>query len=743
MRRIRWISLLALVFMLLNLTVANASVIFISPTQPAGILEDKGTVNKIAALQNLVKPSIRSYLSPDGKTLLASFLGTSSFQLVFLNTQDGSTVPAQVDGSIPPAPITSPVWFNTTTLGWIAEVRGAPVLVTLNRDTGKGSFQNIGLPGYPLSIAPNGSRVLMVAQTRMGAGSSESGEASLDYVPMADPLVSPFDMPVRKSFQQEQSQWGDKDLTTLRFAAPSLILLSLDLRNGRVTPLYELSEGTALTGISWSATGDRLAVSRKSVPNIGRTGNLLSDIATQDGLGQLPPEKNPFFQNDLIDLVDFNSFSVKPAALKAAGGNGDGFAGGLSWSPDGKTLAVKMAVPSRIAGRPYPTYFINQSSYHRYYTADGQLLYSFESEETNAASTSFPVFVSPDEVITRASRGTNISLFYHNKATGEFRKLPLPDGSVFNFVANERTRQIVFTFTSFLQVPEFFRINFDGTGLTQLTSYNKNLAEISKVRVDPVDFTLANGQKRSGYLIQPAGAQFPPVNVPLVMWQEGGPSGPYNNYFGTNVEAPFNLLPQFGISILFVPFPGREGFGPAFFNALADNRNFGQIDIDEGAEVMRQAIARGYTSPVKTGITGCSYGGYFTSQSISRHPDLYAAANTQCTLLEFFNEWQFGGTPFVSYLMGSAPTRDGEEYYHDSPLYNAGRIKTPTLIFSATQDFLPYRFSINLHDQLTSNGVATNLLIFEKEGHGLTNPHSELIAGQAQVSWFRQFLGVS
>ena len=199
------------------------------------------------------------------------------------------------------------------------------------------------------------------------------------------------------------------------------------------------------------------------------------------------------------------------------------------------------------------------------------------------------------------------------------------------------------------------------------------------------------------------------------MWQEGGPSSPFLNQWATNVENPFDLLPNFGLAILFVPLEGRDGFRPvARYNALADNKNFGQIDIDEGAEIMQQAISRGYTSPGKTGITGCSYGGYFTSQSITRHPDLYAAANTQCTLLDLFNEWSFGYSPYVSYLMGRTPLSDPQEYTNDSPLYNSSKVKTPTLIFDGTRDFLPYQLSVNFHDQIQANNVAVNMLLFKQ-----------------------------
>jgi dipeptidyl aminopeptidase/acylaminoacyl peptidase len=203
---------------------------------------------------------------------------------------------------------------------------------------------------------------------------------------------------------------------------------------------------------------------------------------------------------------------------------------------------------------------------------------------------------------------------------------------------------------------------------------------------------------------------------------------------------PYNLLPNFGMAVLVLVLPGREGYGPQFYNDLANGTNYGQIDVDEGAQVVNQLIQKGWTSHGRVGITGCSYGGYFTTQSISRYPDLYAAANTQCTLLDLFDEWQFGFTGYLSYLEGRVPTTDPAEYVKDSPLYNAGKIRAPTLIFDGTRDFLPYTLSSNLHDQINANGVPADFLLFRNEGHGLSSPNSQYMAGQAQINWFRRYL---
>lgn len=148
------------------------------------------------------------------------------------------------------------------------------------------------------------------------------------------------------------------------------------------------------------------------------------------------------------------------------------------------------------------------------------------------------------------------------------------------------------------------------------------------------------------------------------------------------------------------------------------------------------------TDGKKVGISGCSLGGYFASQSIVRHPDLYAAANTQCSVLEWIVDFQYLEAPLAAFLEGGAPQDRGAEYLRDSPLYNAERIRTPTLIFHGTEDFNDIGLIQSFHDQIAANGTPVRMLTFVGEGHGLKAPESQFVAGEALLLWFRQYLAV-
>lgn len=740
-------SLVLLCGLLLGTVPTEAAHITINPGQPTQLTPDQATYQKIAKLQSYFDYAPLSLISPDDQAQLVLFAKSFSnaVQVNFVNIQDGSVVPVQFQGR-PLAPLTEAVWLDNQTVAYLSEQNFRPVAVEINRKTGKVTTARISLPGFPISLSPNGNRLLI-------AIASFSGQQTQAL----NLFKSPFDLEIKRNFAQpatasnqflsQLSPWAaanlnpnlEAGLPSMHLSSTTVNLLVLDLNSGNAIPLFQLPSNSGLASVAWSPDGSRLALVRDSA-NADATRNVnLSDVTTQDALGNLPPTQDPFLQNNVVDTVDFSSGKVNQALLKAGSGNGDTF-GSVAWSTDGNTLATTMYVPSHLAGRANPIYSQPESTYLRFYTPEGQLLNTVKRDEFSLSGIMSPIFASPDELFIRGLNQTNVVIYYYNRTTGEFRQLPTAAGTASFMGATHQTHQVVFRLSSFTQAPEIFRLKWDGSALYELSFLNESLTQMGKVRADPVSFTLSNGQVRTGYILQATNAAFPPKNIPLVVWQEGGPTTPYLNRWATNVENPFNLLPNFGYAMLFVPLEGRYGFGTARLNALADNQNFGQIDIDEQAEIVQQLIGKGYTAAGKVGITGCSYGGYFTSQSITRHPDLYTAANTQCTLLDLYNEFQFGYSGLISYLVGATPMQDPARYTKISPLYNATKVKTPTLVFDGQYDFLPYRLSVDFQDQIAANGVATNVFIFNQEGHGLSSGHDQLIALQAQLGWFQQYL---
>jgi dipeptidyl aminopeptidase/acylaminoacyl peptidase len=410
---------------------------------------------------------------------------------------------------------------------------------------------------------------------------------------------------------------------------------------------------------------------------------------------------------------------------------------------------VKMSSPSHPDGRAHPSYaaqgaFAGRSSFY-FYDTELKLIGKLDRPETEAPMVSSAMFISPEEVIVTAAYGLSMRLFYYNLQTEEFHMLPAAQGTFaersggFQVFATHHSRQLIYNQSSFQHPAEVYLLDLEGSAPRQLSQVNAEVAAVNQIRVDEVSFQLDENTVRTGYLIHPVGTGFPPQNVPIVIHHQGGPGGAVTNRWGATADDPFNLLPNFGISVLFMPFSGREGFGSDFYLALADEDHFGQIDVGESALAAQYMLDHGYAGEDQIGANGCSYGGYLVNQGITQYPDLYAAAVAQCSIMDLVDYWKFNQY-LVTFYEGSLPVDRPEEYRRDSPLHNASMVRTPVLLMQGAEDFLPVKLVREFRNAVAATETPVELLVFKNEGHGLSLPESKLYAAQQQIAWFRKYL---
>jgi dipeptidyl aminopeptidase/acylaminoacyl peptidase len=708
-------------------------------------------VAKIAALQNLpqgTKYILQSPVSPDDQTVAVGTTAGASF----MSLRDGSSVPFQLPPTF--APLSNPFWIDNETLGYygITVPELTPVLLGIDR---RNSAARVvaALPsgiGFPVFASANGRKVLFAsapvtaaaltatapgfrtttelprAPYHLGLQSTPAGSrarALAEFAAMFDPI--PAGVVVNKVFTIASS------------------LTVVDIATGETRPVGTIPAGSTPSQLSFSQDGGKFAITVESLnpdPDRGYDGSRFSELSYRDVTGNLPPAQNPWLQGNQLITLDFASGALR--TLRAADGDGSLY-NGVSWSPDNQTLAVTMQLPARARGRSYPQYFteLRAGAYLRLLDADLKEIRRLERIELSDKDLR-ATFVSPDELIIESHYRLDRSPWYYNLRSGELRKIadrPGNFGGDLGVAATNRSREIVFPFSSYTDPVDFYRMKWDGTAFTRLTWTTEGGRQLSRTAQHPVSFTLRDGSTHTGVLILPADVAFPPRNLPIVVWQEGGPRIRMTNQFVANIESPFALLPNFGFGLLVVPLYGRPGLGPERFNALADNKNFGQVDIDAMNEIVGQLRARGWAS--KVGVTGCSYGGYFTTQSIARHPSTYDAAHAMCSLVDTFTEWNRGFPTDMAVLQGLPPQVAVEEYAKDSPTYNAGRIRTPLLAFHGTKDFLPVTVMENFMLQVINNKAPAKLLKFQEAPHGFSSiPPYELYGAQEQISWFRTYL---
>jgi pimeloyl-ACP methyl ester carboxylesterase len=708
----------------------TADVISIDPSDPPAVTLPPADAQLLQQLQKIDFPKLMSPLSPNGKHILTTLPDAG---VAFLNVRTGQKVSVNLQ-FFDYTKLTEFRWLNNRILTYVGmDLNGAYHQIKLDRRSGGLTAVPMDLPGYPLSFSNRAEKLVLARFPETAIHSSEQSARTRKAAPPIKQVTLPsrLALPGKAKFEFEK-----------RFTVPvttaNIACIVYDPTTGEETPLLEVPLNTAMIALKWSPRDQRLAAVRWISTDNSRSGQVSEESPeVQDALGNLPPEENPYFTGNALDLFHFKSHGVQHQEIYPEADDGVIFCG-VDWDPHGMMFVAQMWTAGTPEGRTYPIYTHPNGSKYRFYLYDGKLLNTLDRPEIEAKFGQ-PHMISPFEMLIHAPHGLDFGVFRYNLFTQALTRLSTPPGSVYQMAVSPRRRSIVYNFSSYQQPYELYQLKFGQKEPTQLTHYNDDLKDLNQVRTDQVQFTLAGGAERTGFLIQPADGNFPPENIPMVVWQQGGPTAPMTQQWGSMVEMPFNLLPNLGMAVLVVPLPGRDGFGRDFLDALVDGTNFGQIDINEQAEIIDQMAELGYTSWDQIGVTGCSYGGYFASQSASDNNIAYAAANPQCSLLDLYSEWETGYTNLIAYFMGQTPDHQ-DEYDRDAPLCRAEWVETPTLIFAGTEDFLPSEFSREFHDRISAVGTPTDYYEFIGEPHGLYQPTSQFVAGQAQIGWFRNYL---
>jgi dipeptidyl aminopeptidase/acylaminoacyl peptidase len=467
----------------------------------------------------------------------------------------------------------------------------------------------------------------------------------------------------------------------------------------------------------------------------------------QENLGKIPEDQNPWITSSQLFIHDLQT--GEQAVIE----NRDHTPGRFTdvyWSGDGEHLLVRAERPSVLEGREHPIYEYEAGVELKRFTPGGEANGTWTRPDMDAPGTYFEM-ATGSEMVVQYGSNTSRHLAVVDVADTAAAPEPVYTGEDILNAWDYRGGTLVAVKSNVGHLGDLY-LSKDSGPMVALSDLNNESAELVNVAYENFSFTTSDGVDLVGTYVYPADWTLPPESPqPMVVWQAGGPGGQMQNSWGTSVESPYTILPAFGIPVMIVNGAGRLANGAAQYSAMADGTNYGQRDIREVREAVNALVEKGYVDATKVGVTGCSYGGYFSLQSIVEAPDFYAAANSQCSLNDMMYEYHFGWSPFLAYLIGDSPTGNPQEYIKDSPTYRVHEMKTPLLQFHGTMDFLFFEQITNIHDQLELNEVPTRFFRPIGYGHGIggvggvqnSGAMGQKYAFQLQLQWFREHLGLN
>lgn len=279
---------------------------------------------------------------------------------------------------------------------------------------------------------------------------------------------------------------------------------------------------------------------------------------------------------------------------------------------------------------------------------------------------------------------------------------------------------------------------FERSAPRAFTDLNPWTRERPEFESQVVTWAGADGQQVEGLLFSPLHAR-PGVRAPLLLVVHGGPAANHLQYYTPMQEGlGLPLLLQKGWCALLPNPRGSAGYGSAW--RLANTRDWWDkpyVDLMNGVDAM---IRLGFADSTRLAVTGWSYGGYMTSNIVTRTGRFRAAVAGAGPV----NLAAQAGTSDIPGLMRASmaawPWEDPQVYIENSPLFRAGAVTTPTAFLHGEQDVrVNPAESLNMYRALRARGVPTDLMTFPREGHGPSEPAHVRAAMEWAQAWLERW----
>jgi len=303
-------------------------------------------------------------------------------------------------------------------------------------------------------------------------------------------------------------------------------------------------------------------------------------------------------------------------------------------------------------------------------------------------------------------------------------------------------RQIAIVAESPTMPREVFALSLAAPGEPRrLTDSNPWLAEITFAEQEVVRWNAQDGREIEGLLIHPLDRS-EGERVPTIVVAHGGPESHYKNGWLTGYSSPGQMAAARGYAVFYPNYRGSTGRGVEF--TKAHQGDGGGAEFDDVLAGVDYLIERGDADPDRVGITGGSYGGYFTAWGATRHSDRFAAG---VMFVGISNQLSKTGTSDIPNELGlvhwlTTPYENLDLFLERSPVLYVDRAQTPLLILHGKDDprVNPGQ-SRELHRALKLKGdVPVRLILYPGEGHGNARAAARYDYSLRMLRWFDHFL---
>ncbi|NWG10926.1 S9 family peptidase [Candidatus Bathyarchaeota archaeon] len=258
---------------------------------------------------------------------------------------------------------------------------------------------------------------------------------------------------------------------------------------------------------------------------------------------------------------------------------------------------------------------------------------------------------------------------------------------------------------------------------------------------EDASYTSSDGLRISARLYLPSEEMGFKGSRPLVLYVHGGPQSQERPDFSWFSMPLIQFLTLNGFAVFVPNVRGSVGYGMKYMKQV--DHDWGGKDRFDHIEGLKMLEKDTRIDSSRRAVIGRSYGGFMTLTLASRHPDLWKAACDMFgpyDLISFIHRLPKTWQTFFIMSMGH-PEKDKEFLKERSPKTYLKNIKCPMLIIQGKNDpRVLIAESKDVAEDLKANGVETELLVFEDEGHDVIKFKNKVPCYTKIIDFFKKHL---
>jgi dipeptidyl aminopeptidase/acylaminoacyl peptidase len=191
--------------------------------------------------------------------------------------------------------------------------------------------------------------------------------------------------------------------------------------------------------------------------------------------------------------------------------------------------------------------------------------------------------------------------------------------------------------------------------------------------------------------------------------------------------------------VVFLPnYRGVTGQGWHSHEHLAEWGGLSYRDLIDGIDTL---VRRGFADSARLGIGGWSNGGFMTEWAIT-HTTRFKAAVAKSAHADFVTLYASSPSsrPYLLLDFGGSPSDNRAAYDAHSPMTYVRTCVTPTLLVYGEHDVVSPSQGDEFNKALRAQHVPSELVVYPREGHGLSEYADRLDFQRRVLAWFDRYL---